>query len=285
MGIWAASAVSWHRSRRARGTGDRPSSPWRRRGRRAADLRRPAPHGTAKWRRRQAHRPRPRVGAVGSDASSTIMRLAGGLGNARDLIVLTNGPDTLADDGELDERRPASRVAAVSGSRAVHDRLVRPARLVAQARARRAARSARSRRARPGGRGSTAWSSRTRSTTVPLGSARLAERPDRLRAVRRGDRHPDARPGAVRVALVVERDDDLDELPGRHRRRVGRGERRDRLERRARPLEHVVRVGRELALARADPAVLDERLVPVGTHLADRRLQVDVGGRRLAPRG
>ncbi len=48
-------------------------------------------------------------------------------------------------------------------------------------------------------------------------------------------------------------------------------------------LEHVVRVGRELALARTDPAVLDERLVAVGAHLADRGLQIDVGCRRSHP--
>ena len=35
----------------------------------------------------------------------------------------------------------------------------------------------------------------------------------------------------------------------------------------------------ELALARANPAVLDERLVPVRAYLADRGLKVDVGGR------
>jgi DeoR family transcriptional regulator, fructose operon transcriptional repressor len=36
----------------------------------------------------------PAEGAVAFDASSTVMRLAGGLGRARDLTVLTNGPDT-----------------------------------------------------------------------------------------------------------------------------------------------------------------------------------------------
>ena len=85
------------------------------------------------------------------------------------------------------------------------------------------------------------------------------------------------------MALVVERNDDLDELPGGHGRSVGRRERGDRLERRARPLEDVVRVGRQLALARADPAVLDERLVPVRTYLADGGEQINVGGGRPHP--
>jgi DeoR family fructose operon transcriptional repressor len=39
----------------------------------------------------------PATGAVAFDASSTVMRLAAGLGGAaRDLVVLTNGPDTFA---------------------------------------------------------------------------------------------------------------------------------------------------------------------------------------------
>ena len=44
-------------------------------------------------------------------------------------------------------------------------------------------------------------------------------------------------------------------------------------------LEHVVLARGELALARPQPAVLDERLVAVRSHLADRRLEVDVGSR------
>jgi DeoR family transcriptional regulator, fructose operon transcriptional repressor len=36
----------------------------------------------------------PQTGAVAFDASSTVMRLATGLASARDLVVLTNGPDT-----------------------------------------------------------------------------------------------------------------------------------------------------------------------------------------------
>jgi DeoR/GlpR family transcriptional regulator of sugar metabolism len=55
-------------------------------------------------------------GAVGIDASSTLQRLAGRLGGARDLTVITNGPDTfsvlheqegvtaLLSGGELDRR-------------------------------------------------------------------------------------------------------------------------------------------------------------------------------------
>jgi len=38
----------------------------------------------------------PTTGAVGFDASSTVLRLANDLGSARDLTVLTNGPDTFA---------------------------------------------------------------------------------------------------------------------------------------------------------------------------------------------
>ena len=38
----------------------------------------------------------PTAGAVGFDASSTVLRLANDLGAARDLTVLTNGPDTFA---------------------------------------------------------------------------------------------------------------------------------------------------------------------------------------------
>jgi DeoR family transcriptional regulator, fructose operon transcriptional repressor len=38
----------------------------------------------------------PAVGTVAFDASSTVMRLAGNLDHARDLTVLTNGPDTFA---------------------------------------------------------------------------------------------------------------------------------------------------------------------------------------------
>ena len=54
----------------------------------------------------------------------------------------------------------------------------------------------------------------------PVGS-RLAERPDRLVAVGGRDRDADPRAGAVGVALVVERDRDLDEAVRRHRRDVG----------------------------------------------------------------
>ena len=38
----------------------------------------------------------PATGAVALDASSTVMRVAAGLAGARDLVVLTNGPDTFA---------------------------------------------------------------------------------------------------------------------------------------------------------------------------------------------
>ena len=38
----------------------------------------------------------PATGAIAFDASSTVMRLATGLRRARDLVVLTNGPDTFA---------------------------------------------------------------------------------------------------------------------------------------------------------------------------------------------
>ena len=48
------------------------------------------------------------------------------------------------------------------------------------------------------------------TVAVPVGH-RLAKGPYGLRAVRRGNRHTDARPRAVHVPLVVERNDDLDE--------------------------------------------------------------------------
>ena len=53
----------------------------------------------------------------------------------------------------------------------------------------------------------------------------LREGPDRLGAVGGGDRHPDPRAGAVGVALVVERDRDLDEAVGAAaaRRRIRAG--------------------------------------------------------------
>src|SRR5947208_1201863 len=61
------------------------------------------------------------------------------------------------------------------------------------------------------------------------GRLRVVERPHRLRAVRRRDRHADPRTGAVRVALVVERDDELDERVLRHRLGIARQHARDRL--------------------------------------------------------
>ena len=59
----------------------------------------------------------------------------------------------------------------------------------------------------------------------------------------------------------------------------------DRLEQRALLVKHVVGSGRELALVGSQPAVLDERLVAVRAHLADRRLKVDVRASRTAPTG
>jgi DeoR/GlpR family transcriptional regulator of sugar metabolism len=47
-------------------------------------------------------------GAIGIDASSTMQRLAARLGGARDVTVLTNGPDVLAvDASKLGHRAPA----------------------------------------------------------------------------------------------------------------------------------------------------------------------------------
>ena len=67
-------------------------------------------------RRREARRLVGTGGAIGIDASSTLQRLAARLGEARDVTVLTNGPDTfralqehpgitaLLTGGELDPR-------------------------------------------------------------------------------------------------------------------------------------------------------------------------------------
>ena len=107
----------------------------------------------------------------------------------------------------------------------------------------RAAPSARSRPARSGGSrlegmlGEKAID----SVAVVARRLRLAERPDRLRAVGRGDRDPDARARAVGVPLEVERD----RRPARIRPRASAArrceERGDRLEQRRLLLEHVVR--------------------------------------------
>src|SRR3954447_5645908 len=86
---------------------------------------------------------------------------------------------------------------------------------------------------------------------------RLAERPDRLVAVGRGDRHADARARAVRVALVIEGDRHLGVARARQRPDVPGAQAEDRLEQRA--LAAV-----ELALVPAHPAVLDEGLLAVG---------------------
>ena len=116
------------------------------------------------------------------------------------------------------------------------------------------------------------------TVAVPLGN-RLTEGPHRLGAVRRRDRHPNARSRTVDVALVVERNGDLDELACRHGLDVGLLVAGDRVEQCARCIEFVVGTGGQLALARLYPAVLDERLVPVRTDLADRCLKVDIRGR------
>src|SRR5690348_7905603 len=91
----------------------------------------------------------------------------------------------------------------------------------------------------------------------------LAEGPDRLVAVRRGDCHADAGAGSIRVPLVVERDRDLHEAVARERPNVLLPKAEHRLERLA-----LLRV--ELALVAAQPAALHERLLAVGPHLADR---------------
>jgi DeoR family fructose operon transcriptional repressor len=74
-------------------------------------------------------------GAIGIDASSTLQRLATRLTNARDLTVLTNGPDTfralqdhsgvtaLLTGGELDPR--TGSLVGPLASRAAHDVLLR----------------------------------------------------------------------------------------------------------------------------------------------------------------
>jgi DeoR family fructose operon transcriptional repressor len=48
----------------------------------------------------------PASGAVAFDASSTVMRVARTIGNARDLVVLTNGPDTFAALQDIAGLRP-----------------------------------------------------------------------------------------------------------------------------------------------------------------------------------
>ncbi len=74
-------------------------------------------------------------GAIGVDASSTVQRLAGRLHDARDLTVLTNGPDTfrvlhdqpgvtaLLTGGELDAR--TGSLVGPLAARAAHDVLLR----------------------------------------------------------------------------------------------------------------------------------------------------------------
>ena len=88
-----------------------------------------------------------------------------------------------------------------------------------------AARSERSRPAPPGAGGSTASASsgRSRPVAVPLGSVSPKDQIG-WSPFGRGDRHPDARAGAVDVPLVVERDRDLDEAvaPAAARRRPAR---------------------------------------------------------------
>ena len=74
-------------------------------------------------------------GAIGIDASSTMQRLAARLGQARDVTVLTNGPDTfralhehagvtaLLTGGELDPR--TGSLVGPLATRAAHDLLLR----------------------------------------------------------------------------------------------------------------------------------------------------------------
>ena len=79
--------------------GARPPSPGRREGGRAAErspTRARPRHGRSRGSPPSSRRWSPTVGAVAFDASSTVMRLATALGNARDLTVLTNGPDTFS---------------------------------------------------------------------------------------------------------------------------------------------------------------------------------------------
>src|SRR5205085_10213383 len=103
-------------------------------------------------------------------------------------------------------------------------------------------------------------------------------------AVRRGNGDLDSRAGPVDVPLEVERDRDLCELPRWHRLQVGGQEGGDRLELRAGLLEDVVGRRGELALARAHPAILNERLAAVRANLADSGLKIDVRRGGLHPR-
>ena len=176
-------------------------------------------------------------------------------------------------------QRPLRRVGTAPDGFAgdVRDRLVVAARLAAQARARRQA--GRDVHARHHRQASAARACCLRRGDRDLRRALrlgLRERPDRLVAVRRRDRHPDPRARAVGVALVVERDRDRDEAVRRHRRDVALAQAEDRLERRA--------LARGRACARSPhPAALDEGLLAVGPDLGDRRLQVDARLRRADP--
>src|SRR5581483_5043745 len=74
-----------------------------------------------------------------------------------------------------------------------------------------------------------------------------------------------------------------DESIARHGLCISRRVARYGVECRARLLEQVIGPGRELALAGSDPPVLHEGFVAIWTNLTDRRLEVDVGGRRPDP--
>ena len=100
---------------------------------------------------------------------------------------------------------------------------------------------------------------------------RLAERPGRLIAAGRRDDHPQARALAIDVALVVERDPDLDPAAVRQGLRITLAEARMGSSEAALSLVDLARLGPQ-------PAALHERLLAVRADLGDGRLQVDVPG-------
>ena len=167
----------------------------------------------------------------------------------------------------------------------VHKRLVWAAGLVAQAGARRRARGA---ALTPGTIGRVMFAGHAgpgcdRHFGGGAFRLRLAERPDRLRAVGRRDRDPDARACAVGVSLEVQRDRQRNGLQAgigctSDARKVGMGW--SGVGASSNMLFDVVASLR--SLARIQPS-WTKVWFPVGAHLADGRLEIDVGGGRLHP--
>ena len=190
-----------HRACRSRGR-----CGWRRRGPRAA---RPGPGVDARARtcssRRSSQRARGRAPSTShAGAGSRRRRASASAAAASRRVAGAARPPALL----LPLRHAAVRASL--GRCAVHERLVGAAGLAPQPRTRRESgrdAHARHHRQQQPGRHLRRAGDRDRGGAARVG---LAERPDRLVAVRRRDRDPDARAGAVGVPLVVERDRDLD---------------------------------------------------------------------------